>query len=279
MGEYLIFCIYIFAILFYFLYVCIMSKKMEYNEFIGLARKVHGNKYIYDDDTESKFNGSHSVIPITCPIHGKFNVVARNHLKYGCRKCSYVERGLNMRSNTESFIEKARKIHGEKYDYSKVIYKTAKNDDVCITCPIHGDFLMKPNYHLSGEGCPKCKDSHLERLLSNAFDENGIIYTRKKHFDWLGRQEIDFFIDEIGIGIECQGKQHLGLGGWTDSFDFEKLFSLDKLKNTLCRDNEIRLLYLIDPLFYKHSKKIKIYNDDNTFYDVDKLVEYVKENQ
>lgn len=35
---------------------------------------------------------------------------------------------------TEQFIEKARKIHGDKYDYSKVEY-TKANKKVCIICP------------------------------------------------------------------------------------------------------------------------------------------------
>lgn len=40
---------------------------------------------------------------------------------------------------TEEFIERARKIHGNKYDYSKVNYVNAKTK-VCIICPIHGEF-------------------------------------------------------------------------------------------------------------------------------------------
>ena len=56
----------------------------------------------------------------------------------------------------EEFIEKARKVHGDEYDYSKVEYKNNKTK-VCIICPKHGEFWQKPNSHLSsGQGCPKC---------------------------------------------------------------------------------------------------------------------------
>ena len=55
----------------------------------------------------------------------------------------------------EEFIDKARAIHGDKYDYSKVVYKNS-NTHVCIICPIHGEFMQKPILHLIGQGCPKC---------------------------------------------------------------------------------------------------------------------------
>ncbi len=56
---------------------------------------------------------------------------------------------------TEEFIKKAKEIHGDKYDYSKVEY-TSTNDKVCIICPEHGEFWQRPHNHLKGQGCPKC---------------------------------------------------------------------------------------------------------------------------
>lgn len=55
----------------------------------------------------------------------------------------------------EEFIVKARKIHGNKYDYSKVEYKNNKTK-VCVICPTHGEFFVKPNNHLMGSECPLC---------------------------------------------------------------------------------------------------------------------------
>lgn len=59
-------------------------------------------------------------------------------------------------SNTKEFIEKAKKIHGDKYDYSKVEYVHNKLK-VCIVCPKHGEFWQRPHDHLRSNGCPKCK--------------------------------------------------------------------------------------------------------------------------
>ena len=56
----------------------------------------------------------------------------------------------------EEFIEKARKIHGERYDYSKVNYINSKTK-VCIICPEHGEFWQTPDNHLQGKGCYICR--------------------------------------------------------------------------------------------------------------------------
>lgn len=53
------------------------------------------------------------------------------------------------------FIERSIKIHGNKYDYSKVEYKNHRTK-VIIVCPIHGEFEQTPKNHMNGQGCPQC---------------------------------------------------------------------------------------------------------------------------
>ena len=55
----------------------------------------------------------------------------------------------------EEFIKKAREVHGDKYDYSKVVYVNALTP-VVIICPKHGEFLQRPSHHTDGRGCKKC---------------------------------------------------------------------------------------------------------------------------
>ena len=70
---------------------------------------------------------------------------------------------------TELFVEKAKEIHGDKYDYSKVVYIDS-HTRVCIICPIHGEFWQTPNSHLNGAGCRKCQYVLLgKNLLSRNF--------------------------------------------------------------------------------------------------------------
>ena len=60
---------------------------------------------------------------------------------------------------TSIFIEKARAKHGDRYDYSKVVYVRSL-DKVIITCLKHGDFEQSAGSHLSGRGCAKCAGLH-----------------------------------------------------------------------------------------------------------------------
>lgn len=62
---------------------------------------------------------------------------------------------MSRKLTTEEFIERAKKIHNDKYNYSKVNYIDA-HTKVCIVCPIHGEFWQKPCVHLMKIGCKKC---------------------------------------------------------------------------------------------------------------------------
>ena len=116
--------------------------------FIEKAQKVHGDKYDYSKVT---YKDNRTKVCIICPIHGEFWQIPYSHLKgRGCIYC-----GGKYKRTTEEFIQNAKKVHGDKYDYSKVEYK-GHNTNVCIICPNHGEFLQTPSNHLSGKGCQKC---------------------------------------------------------------------------------------------------------------------------
>jgi len=57
----------------------------------------------------------------------------------------------------KKFIDKANRIHNEKYDYSKVVYKKS-SEKVCIICPVHGKFWQRPSHHMNNRNCPKCAE-------------------------------------------------------------------------------------------------------------------------
>lgn len=62
---------------------------------------------------------------------------------------------MSRKKTKEQFISESKKVHGDKYDYSKVVYIDA-NTKVSIICPIHGEFWQRPNDHIRGIGCKKC---------------------------------------------------------------------------------------------------------------------------
>ena len=120
-------------------------KKLTTEQFIEKAKLIHGNKYDY---SLVEYKSAHVKVKIICPNHGVFEEQPSHHLKgHGCKKCAGTEK-----LTTEQFIEKAKLIHGDKYDYSLVDYKNA-NTKVKIICPKHGVFKQSPNVHLSKGGC------------------------------------------------------------------------------------------------------------------------------
>lgn len=71
---------------------------------------------------------------------------------------------------TEEFIQKAKAIHGDKFDYSKAEYVNAKTK-VCVICPEHGEFWQTPEKHLIGRGCSACGRASLAKRFSMGQDE------------------------------------------------------------------------------------------------------------
>lgn len=121
--------------------------------FILKAREVHGWKYDY---SKVIYKGSEQKICIICPEHGEFWQTPHSHLNgRGCPSCGLKKRVEKRRDHLGVFIEKAKSVHGDKYDYSKAIYKNTM-EKVLIVCPKHGEFWQRPIDHLHGHGCPKC---------------------------------------------------------------------------------------------------------------------------
>ena len=230
-------------------------------EFIEKAKQIHGNKYDY---SKTEYIDSKTKVCIICPKHGEFYQTPNSHLNgHGCFECGIIS--CKPKSlTTEEFIEKARKIHGDKYDYSKTKYIDSKTK-VCIICPKHGEFWQTPNCHLDGKGCPLCNESHLERDIRFLFDKNGIKYQyRKRDFKWLEGLELDFYLPEYNIAIECQGEQHFipkSFGG-NKSDKFNKQIKLDDLKALKCKNNGVKLIYYsYDNIVPKEWKKYSVITD------------------
>jgi very-short-patch-repair endonuclease len=249
-----------------------MSKRKTFEEFIEQAKIKHNNiNYFYDKNT---FINTHNKMRIICPKHGEFWQSPKSHLLYGCEKCSYEKRGKQSRLTTIEFINKSKEVHGDKYDYSNVIYEKTRKP-ICIICKKHGEFWQKPNDHLNGKGCPKCNESKLEKETEDVLKKLCIEYIFQYKSKWLGKQILDFYLPEYNIAIECQGKQHFGYGGWSDEFDFNKQYSDDIKKNRLCLENGIKISYIASSNDKKLiNKNISYYNE--IYYNIYELIEKIK---
>ena len=139
---------------------------MNREVFIEKAKKTHGLLYDY---SKVEYVNSHTKICIICKKHGEFWQTPNHHLSgCGCPECGKEKVRNKNSSTTEIFIEKAKKIHGQMYDYSNIEYKNEKTK-VNIICKKHGVFKQTPWSHLNGANCPFCKNEKLsnERKMSN----------------------------------------------------------------------------------------------------------------
>ena len=127
------------------------------NKFINDVTIKHNNKYNY-----SKLNyiSAKEKIIITCPIHGDFEQTPNSHLNgNGCGKCANEKTKERMSIPWNIYKEDLQKIHNNKYNYSKVIWKGV-DTDIIVECPTHGEFEIRPANHKRERGCPKCSNQY-----------------------------------------------------------------------------------------------------------------------
>ena len=161
------------------------NKVVDTNSFIIKAKEIHGDKYDY---SKVIYNNSDKKVTIICPEHGEFEQTPANHThssnKRGCPKCGLITRANKRKLTTEEFIKRAKEIHGDKYDYSKVGYINSTKK-VIIICPKHGEYYMAPSniiYQHNGQGCPKCSGFHrtTEEFIHRAKEIHGDKYDYSK---------------------------------------------------------------------------------------------------
>lgn len=158
------------------------GKHLRTKDFIENAIKIHGNKYDY---SKAECVNKSTKVCIICKKCGhEFWQTPEKHL-YG-QGCPFCAGKLKV---AESFIEKSKEIHGDAYDYSKVIYGGAKTK-VTIICKECGtEFYQTPTNHLKGHGCPLCskkKQGLSRRLKKEDFIEKSNIVHDFKYKDGYG---------------------------------------------------------------------------------------------
>lgn len=132
-------------------------KPMSTEQWITLARSVHGDRYDY---SLAQYKGGRERITIICPRHGPFKQQASNHTyaKHQCKHCAADT------MSAEEFFSAANIKHKNKYDYTLAEYVNLSTR-IIIVCPEHGSFMQAPNLHLRTTGCNIC--SHARRTTES----------------------------------------------------------------------------------------------------------------
>lgn len=135
------------------------SQKSEY--YVKVLKNKWGDEISHFDFNNFDYKSVFEDALVTCTFHGSFMVKPSNILKskFVCKGCLSDHLTGVMAFDTKSFIEKCKKVHGDKYDYGKTKY-TGNRNYVTVTCPKHGDFQVLARTHSSDSqacGCIKCK--------------------------------------------------------------------------------------------------------------------------
>ena len=188
--------IYIYVIL-------VKMKKLTTEEFVYRAKNTHGNKYDY---SKVEYKNRRTKVCIICPKHGEFLQAPDLHINgQNCPKCAkeYIDslQKKKAENSSKTFEEKSKKIHGNKYDYSKVHYVNALSK-VELVCPTHGSFFMRPNDHLNGYGCPKCGFERVSNIKKDD-TEKWIKKAKIKHGDKYDYSKVEYIDSKTKICIIC----------------------------------------------------------------------------
>ena len=199
------------------------------------------------DFSKAKYINNKTKITVVCPKHGDF-FVKPNDLNSGvkCPICAKIIGADKIRITKEEFLERASQLHGDKYNYSKVLDFTTIRDFVTIICPKHGEFAQRVYSHLQGAGCPICCSSKGELKIGEILKKKNIqFFTEYIFVDCKDKRPLpfDFYLPELNIAIEYQGKQHYEaieyFGGEKQLYKQQKH---DKIKKDYCKEKGINLL-------------------------------------
>lgn len=174
------------------------TKKLTTEQFIERAKVVHGDKYDY---SLVDYKNAATKVSIICPIHGFYEQKANNHinLKQGCPHCAVELRTKNSIALARAeFKDKAKLVHGDRYDYSQTVYVSARTR-VKINCPIHGEFEQLARAHLRGSGCQLCSGNKVAKAASEFVSKAQAIHGDKYIYDL-----VDYQNNKTKVKITCR---------------------------------------------------------------------------
>lgn len=224
--------------------------------FIKKSKEVHGDLFDYSETNyDEKFISGK--VKIFCKECKEYFYQDPNSHMYGkgCPKCNTLKARLACRTTTEKFIEKAKLVHGNDFDYTEteILNDTKKVKIKCNKCK--KTFMQDFSNHLQGTGCPYCRSSKGEIKISKILDYCNVKYEIQKTFAGCKNKKplpFDFYLPDYNMCIEYQGEQHYGIESsvhWFSHFTesekeeyFENLKRRDKIKKDFCKNNNIKLL-------------------------------------
>jgi hypothetical protein len=153
------------------------ERVMTTEEFIAKATEVHGDTYDY---SQVVYRAKQTPITVVCKVHGPWQTAPETHLRgHTCLACSDEKKARTQ----EEFLQEARAVHGDKYDYADTVY-TRNKANITYKCGVHGLFTQVAGEHLRGRGCFECRvdatRTTKEEFIAHAQQVHGTTYDYSK---------------------------------------------------------------------------------------------------
>lgn len=162
--------------------------------------RIHGGRYDY---SQVEYRGNTTMVSIKCTVHGSFQQAPAVHLRgCGCPRCGRDQFAAKQTKATKEFIQQAKKVHGDRYDYSQVEYIKGTLP-VTLLCFNHGTFTQRPGVHLQGHGCPVCGREALSAARSLT-QQDFLTRAAAVHGDRYDYSRAEYRDTKTGVTIICQ---------------------------------------------------------------------------
>ena len=157
-----------------------LHKNIKYTqeEFLEIANKYYGDKYVFDD--KCVYINQYHNVTIYCKKHKEYfetypSSIINHNVKHLCHKCNE-EEGFVYKYDKEKYIKKCKELYpNSTIIYDDIVFNTLR-EYITVKCPIHGEFVINAYYNLYyGCECPKCKEERKNKELLKDFVNKLII--------------------------------------------------------------------------------------------------------
>ncbi len=242
--------------------MALYKKEIRIERFLDIINS-HPQRDTLEIDMSS-FTNTNNTVKCFCKKH-KIEFEAKPNVlrvqKGGCMECCEEMRLEKQNAKMlPRFLTRAKKIHGDSYDYSKVRYVNSTTP-VEIVCPVHGSFFQSPSIHTYDRcGCKYCAASYGEKLIAQILRVKDIKYEFQH---WIridgANYYFDFYLPDYNLFIEYDGRQHFQPVKWFGGEEgFRETQRRDAVKNSYAESQGMRMLRIA---FKDRENILSILND------------------
>lgn len=233
------------------------SQRYTSEVFIAKVREkvldMNGDQFDY---SKVEYTTRDSRVLVTCKVHGEFAMHPGNamHLSSGCPVCAQHVAHPHLRKPVEQLCKELLEALGsDKYSVANLAEYTGNKSYITLNCKDHGDWVTKPNWILSGRGCPGCSgqgvskaELSLLKFVESSYSGEVVHGDRAQ----LRGLELDIYLPELQLAVEYNGLYY-----HSEKMKSDKDYHLSK--TVACRRKGIRLIHVYEDEWLHQTDLVK----------------------